>query len=148
MKPEFLLTVKGYQHYENQEPDMVELTTDAELTADGGVLYLSYRETELTGLVGTVTTFEIHPHSVILRRSGTLNSELHFMVGKTYESLYDMGHGALLVSVRTTEIDDRMTLNGGTLRVSYRISIEGLGSGRIVYAAEVRRKPEGGQQVL
>lgn len=139
MKPEFLLTVRGFQHYENQEPDMVELTTEAELTAEGGVLYLRYRETELTGLTGTVTTFEIHPHSVILRRSGRLSSELRFMVGKTWQSLYDMGHGALLVTVRTIEIDDRMTVNGGTLRVSYLISIEGLGSGRIVYALEAKR---------
>ena len=38
MKHEFLLTVHGYQHYENQTPDLVELTTEAELTAEGGVL--------------------------------------------------------------------------------------------------------------
>ena len=140
MKPKYLLTVMGYQHYENQEPDMVELTTEAELTAEGGVLYLRYNETELTGLRGTVTTFEVHPHYVILRRTGQLTSELKFMVGKTHQSLYDMGHGALLVTVRTIEIDDRLTLNGGTLRVSYLISIEGLGNGRIVYALEVRKK--------
>ncbi len=79
MKHEFLLTVHGYQHYENQTPDLVELTTEAELTAEGGVLYLRYNETELTGLVGTVTTFEIHPHRVVLRRSGTLVSEMEFM---------------------------------------------------------------------
>lgn len=140
MKHEFLLTVHGYQHYENQTPDLVELTTEAELTAEGGVLYLRYNETELTGLVGTVTTFEIHPHRVVLRRSGTLVSEMEFMVGKTHQSLYDMGHGTLLVTVRTTEIDDRMGLNGGTLRVCYNITIEGLGTGRVVYALEVRRK--------
>jgi len=62
------------------------------------------------------------------------------MVGKPHQSLYDMGHGALLGTVRTIEIDDRLTLNGGTLRVSYLISIEGLGNGRIVYALEVRKK--------
>lgn len=141
MRPEFLLTVRGTQYLPDRKPEVIELTTEAELTGSGGVLYLRYEESALTGLQGTTTLFELHPHRVLLRRIGAVTSELDFVVGKVHESLYDTGQGALLITIRTTEIEDNMTLEGGTLRVAYNISIEGVGMGRIEYRLEVRRKP-------
>ena len=141
MRPEFLLTVRGEQRYADREPEVIELTTEAELTGEGGVLRLSYRETELTGLQGTKTVFELYPHRVVLRRTGTVRSEMEFVVGKTHHSLYDTGEGALMITIRTILIEDRMTLEGGTLRVAYTISVEGLGSGTIEYKLHVRRRP-------
>ena len=140
MKPDFWLTVRGRQHYEGQEPEEIELTTEAELTDEGGVLWVSYPESPLTGLEGTVTTFEIRKDKVILRRRGAVSNEMEFSVGQVHKSLYDFGQGAFLVTVRTTAIEDRMTVTGGTLRVSYRVELEGLGSGDVEYLLEVREK--------
>lgn len=139
MKPDILLTIRGTQRYADQEPETIELTTEAELRHEGGVLFLRYPESALTGLEGTVTTFVLHPHRVLLKRTGSISNEMEFEVGKVHQSLYDTGHGALLVTVRTTAIEDEMTLDGGSLRVAYDISIEGLGMGTIEYLLHARR---------
>lgn len=139
MKPDFLLTVRGTQRYADHEPETIELTTEAEMQHKDGVLFLSYPESALTGLQGTVTTFALHPHRVVLKRVGTVNSEMVFELGRVHQSLYDTGHGALMITVRTTAIEDDMTLEGGSLLVAYDISIEGLGMGRIEYQLQARR---------
>ena len=139
MKPEFWLTVRGVQHYDGLEPDIVELSTEATLTNEDGVLFLSYEESALTGLEGTTTTFEIRPDKVILRRRGLLNNDIEFVAGKVHHSLYDLGHGTLMLTVRTTAIEDNMTVDGGTLKVAYNLNLENMGSGRIEYRLTVRR---------
>ena len=133
MPDKFWLTIQGTQRYEGQEPEQLELITEAEMTHNSGVITLSYAESELTGLKGTLTTFEIHPHKVILRRRGLVNNEMEFVQGSFHRSLYDMGEGALMITIHTTRIEDRMTLTGGSLRIAYDITVERLGTGTIEY---------------
>ena len=137
---DFMLDIKGVQQYHEQEPDVVELTTEASLTGEDGVLFLRYPESDLTGLKGTDTTFELHSDKVILRRTGAVSSEMIFVSGEVHQSLYNTEEGALLITVRTTAVEDEMTLSGGSLHVSYEITIEGLGTGRIEYWLTVRPK--------
>jgi len=137
---DFMLDIKGVQQYHEQEPDVVELTTEASLTGADGVLFLRYSESDLTGLKGTDTTFELHSDKVILRRTGAVSSEMIFVSGEVHQSLYNTEEGALLITVRTTAVEDEMTLSGGSLHVSYEITIEGLGMGRIEYWLTVRPK--------
>ena len=64
-----MISVRGEQYFDDVDPNATELMTEGTLeqTADG--LRISYQETELTGMEGTCTTFEIGPSRVILRRS-------------------------------------------------------------------------------
>ncbi|MBO4419990.1 MAG: DUF1934 domain-containing protein [Oscillospiraceae bacterium] len=137
---DFLLDVKGVQKYRDQEPDVIELTTEASLTGEEGVLFLQYAESDLTGLKGTDTIFELHRNKVVLRRIGAVSSEMVFASGEVHQSLYNTEEGALLITVHTTAVEDEMTLNGGSLHVSYDITIEGLGMGHIDYWLRVRPK--------
>lgn len=140
MACDFLLNVKGVQQYHDQEADVIELTTEASLTGENGVLFLRYAESDLTGLKGTDTVFELHRNMVVLRRTGAVTSEMIFIPGEVHQSLYNTEEGALLITVRTTAVEDEMTLAGGSLHVSYDITIEGLGMGRIDYWLSVRPK--------
>ena len=133
MKSEMRLQIRGTQRFEERDPETIELTTDAVMEEREGVLFLSYPESELTGLEGTLTTFEIRLDRVILRRRGTVNQEMEFVEGKTHHSLYRIPEGALMVTVRTTSLEDKMTLAGGSLRVVYRIELESTAAGEIEY---------------
>lgn len=148
MACDFLLHVKGMQRYIDQEPDTIELTTEADLQGEEGVLFLRYAESELTGLAGTTTVFEIRRDRVILRRTGSVTSEMVFVRGNIHESLYNTPEGALMITIRTTAIDDEMTLEGGNLHVAYDITIEGLGMGKIDYWLTVRPKTADGEGEL
>lgn len=128
-----VVRIRGTQRYEGQDPDTIELTTDGTLYEQDGAVFLSYAESELTGLEGTVTAFELREDRVRLVRTGKVSSVMEFAVGQVDESLYDTGMGALLVTIRTLSIDNHMDVHGGNLRVCYQISIEGFGTGQIEY---------------
>ena len=53
-----LLTIRSEQHFEDMEPDSIELMTEGALTpTEEGGLILSYQESALTGMEGATTTF-------------------------------------------------------------------------------------------
>ena len=137
MKREVLIRLRGTQNYESQAPDTIELTTEGTLTRDEGRLILSYKETALTGLEGTVTSFEVQNDRVVLRRTGTVSSKMEFSVGEVHKSLYETPMGALLVTVSATKVENNLGDDGGNLTVAYAITIEDLGMGTIEYHLEV-----------
>ena len=70
-----IISVIGSQKYDGQTTEKVELVTDGTLTCHGDGKYsVSYAESEMTGLEGTVTTFDVEPHCITLTRTGALNS--------------------------------------------------------------------------
>lgn len=140
MEKEVLLTITGTQHFQDEEPETTKLVTEGILRCADGAVELSYEETELTGLTGTQTTFRIEGARVVLTRTGALESRMVFAVGQEDHSLYDIGYGALMIAVRAESIRSDMNENGGTLQVSYAISIEEETAGMIEYLIEVRPK--------
>ena len=74
-----IISIKGTQSYEQQEDDVIELVTEGRLEReDEGHFTLSYQESEVTGLEGTLTTFQIEPERITLMRLGGVNSEMVF----------------------------------------------------------------------
>ena len=57
MKQAVVLSIRGRQSYDGQEPDVIELVTDGTMAFVDGGWDISYEETELTGMAGVTTTF-------------------------------------------------------------------------------------------
>lgn len=138
MEKKVLLTIISSQSFQNQAPEVTELVTEGRYEQDGEIIRLSYVESELTGLEGTVTTFTVEKSGITLSRKGELQSEIHFVVGKEDRSLYDMGFGALMITVRTEQIESDLTEDGGSLSVTYGIGIEEQTAGNIRYLIRVQ----------
>ena len=96
-----LLFIRGEQYFDDVDPDATELTTEGtlELTEEG--LLLTYQETALTGMEGTTTTFEVSGSQVILRRVGSVNSQMVFEEGRQHTSLYETPYGELFSVLST-----------------------------------------------
>ena len=45
-----LLTIDGTQRFHGEEPETTKLVTDGTLRTEDGALFLSYAESELTGM--------------------------------------------------------------------------------------------------
>ena len=133
-----LLSICGKQSYMGQEPDVIELVTEGVLSKKDDVWTLSYQETELTGMEGVTTTFEIKPDEVILKRTGKLNSQMVFREGVRHDSLYQMEFGALMLSVCATHIRWELSEDGGVMDLVYGIEIEQSNAGEITYHLEIR----------
>ena len=56
-----MLTIRGEQRYQGQEPEAVELVTEGEMEATSEGWRICYQESDLTGLQGATTTFEVRP---------------------------------------------------------------------------------------
>ena len=135
-----VLSIRGTQKYPDQEPEIIELVTEGTMEFVDGGWDITYEESALTGLEGTSTTFRVEPGQVILTRTGKLNSRMVFQKGVPHESLYQMEFGALMITVEATFLYFDIIPEGGTIDLSYAISIENTEAGVIDYHLDIRAK--------
>jgi uncharacterized beta-barrel protein YwiB (DUF1934 family) len=128
-----VLSVRGVQRYEDQEPEIIELTTEGTMERQKEVWVLSYEESDLTGLAGVTTAFRVGPRGVVLKRTGKLQNQMIFMEGRRHESLYQLDIGALMIAVRATSVKSALTDQGGTVDIYYNIEIEDTAMGSMEY---------------
>ena len=134
-----LLFIRGEQYFDDVDPDATELMTEGtlELTEDG--LRLVYEETALTGM-GPTTTFEVSGPQVILRRVGSVNSQMVFEEGRQHTSLYETPYGELSVDIQTSALRHNLSERGGLLEIKYSIAVEHTVTGRNSFKIRVKRK--------
>ena len=128
-----VLSVRGVQRYEDQEPEIIELPTEGTMERQKEVWVLSYEESDLTGLAGVTTAFRVGPRGVVLKRTGKLQNQMIFMEGRRHESLYQIDIGALMIAVRATSVKSDLTEQGGTVDIVYNIEIEDTAMGTMEY---------------
>ena len=135
-----IISIKGTQSYEQQEDDVIELVTEGRLEReDEGHFTLSYQESEVTGLEGTLTTFQIEPERITLMRLGGVNSEMVFELGRRHLSMYDTPYGALAIGVNTRELSAALYERGGRIRIVYDIELDHALAGRNTFDIQIRQ---------
>ena len=140
MKRNAVLSIRGKQSYEEQEPEVIELVTEGTMEFTNGGWDISYEESALTGLEGVTTTFRVEPGKIILTRTGRLNSQMVFQQGTVHDSLYQMEFGTLMLSVEAKFMYFDIVPDGGSIDLVYSISIENTQAGEIDYHLDIRAK--------
>ena len=140
MKQVVVLSIRGSQRYEDQEPEIIELVTEGTMEFTNGGWDIAYEETALTGLEGVTTIFRVEPDKVTLTRKGALNSQMVFQQGVPHDSLYQMPFCALLLTVNATSVFYDIVPDGGVIDLSYNINIENTQAGVIDYHLDIRAK--------
>ncbi len=134
------LSIRGQQSYAGQDPDVIELVTEGTLEDIEDGWKLCYEESDLTGLAGVSTTFQVQGKSVTLIRSGKLNSQIVFQEGVPHDSLYEMEFGALMLTVCAIQVKTDLTDAGGTIDLKYSIEVEQNAAGMIDYHLDIKAK--------
>ena len=137
MKQKVMLHICGKQHYEGQDPDVIELVTAGTMEKCDDGWEICYEESEMTGLAGVTTIFRREKGKVTLSRKGKLQSQMVFQEGMTHDSLYQSEFGALLISVCAKKITADLSENGGTVELCYTISVEYSATGTVEYCLQV-----------
>ena len=135
-----MLSIRGEQYFDGIDPDATELMTEGSMVLTGDGMVLSYEETELTGMEGTTTTFEVKGPQVILTRTGTVNSQMVFEEGRQHTSLYETPFGELTVDIQTSTLKHNLTQRGGVMEIKYSIAVEHTVTGRNCFKIRVRPK--------
>ncbi len=123
MKKDVIISICGLQQAEGETADPITLVTAGRYYRKNGHYYITYEETELTGLEGTRTTLRVAPDHVKLIRTGQYPSELLFELGKRHLSLYHTDFGDLSIVVSTQNIHNTLTDDGGELDVKYAVEV-------------------------
>ncbi len=135
-----IISVRGEQYFDGCDPDGTELTTEGTLRPLPDGLLLRYEESALTGMEGTVTTFELRGEKVILTRAGKVNSQMIFEEGRQHTSLYETPMGELSVDILTSFLRHSLTGRGGLLEIRYSIAVDHTATGKNAFKIRVRPK--------
>ena len=143
MDKEVVISIKGIQKYEGALPDVIELVTAGRLAREGDSYMLSYQESELTGLEGTLTTIQVDGEQVTLLRMGEFNSQLVFQEGRRHLSVYNTPYGAMSVGVHTRHLLAQLSDQGGDIEVDYSIEVDHALAGRNIFRINVKEAERG-----
>ena len=135
-----LLTIRGEQYFDDVDPDETKLMTDGTMEVTEAGYLLTYQESELTGMEGTTTTFEVVGNRVTLKRSGSVNSQMIFEEGKQHTSLYETPFGELPVDIQTSSLRHTLSERGGVMEIKYSIAVAHTVTGRNCFKIQVKRK--------
>ena len=143
-----LISIRGDQNFEETGADTTELVTEGRLCARPYGYDLVYNESELTGMEGTRTTFQVREKArggegqVVLLRSGQINSQMIFETGRKHYSLYETPYGTMTVDISTSRVDTDMGDSGGKIEIDYAIEIEHRVTGESKFRISVRALPQ------
>ena len=141
MDKSFIISIRVTQTLDDNPPETVELITEGRLIDCGEEGYtLTYQESELTGLEGTLTTFQIERDRVTLLRVGEVNSQMVFEEGRRHLSMYDTPYGALSVGINTRKMRAELDARGGNIEIDYAIEIDHALAGQNLFRIHVREK--------
>ena len=147
MEKEVVISIRGMQKYEGTPPDVVELVTEGRLAREGDSYTLSYQESEITGLGGTLTTIQVEGEQVTLMRVGEYNSQMVFQEGRRHLSMYNTPYGAMTIGVNTRHLLAQLTDQGGDIEVDYAIEVDHAMTGRSIFRINVK-EAQGGTRSL
>ena len=141
MENNVIISIQGKQSFQAQEDDTIELVTEGCLEPDGDEGYtLTYQESQLTGLEGTLTTFQVEPDCITLMRVGEVNSQMVFQPGRRHFSMYETPYGALSVGINTKKMHAVLDERGGEIEIDYAIEIDHAVAGENMFHIDVREK--------
>ena len=144
MDKSVIISIKGTQTYEDAEPETIELVTEGRLMDCGDEGYtFSYQESELTGLEGTLTTFQIEPERVTLLRVGEYTSQMVFQEGRRHMSMYNTPYGTMSIGVNTRHLTAQVGESGGDIEIDYAIEIDHTVAGRNVFQIKIKEAAPG-----
>lgn len=123
MKKNAIISVKSISELDKK--DIIEVVTPGEFIAVDGMFKAIYKETELSGMKGTITTINIFEEEFILERTGTTNTKMEFELDKTAISLYNTPYGVMDLQIHTQELDIKVNEEGGDIRAKYEMGFSG-----------------------
>lgn len=136
-----IISIRGKQTFQGAPDEPVELITEGLLRREGEGYALSYQESEVTGMAGTLTTFQIEPQRITLLRVGQYNSEMVFQAGRRHLSLYETPYGSLSMGIDTRRLRAALSEKGGSIEIDYNIEIDHQLAGSHAFRIRVRQKP-------
>ena len=129
MNKNVIISVTGTQTIVSQDPNILELVTEGRYYKKGDAYYITYKESEVTGMDGTTTTLKVADGKVTLMRFGSVNSQFIFERGQKHISYYDTLQGAFTIGILANEVSINVDDSGGEILIGYDLEVDNNKSG-------------------
>ncbi|MDV3428737.1 MAG: DUF1934 domain-containing protein [Bacillota bacterium] len=123
MNKKALISVKSIQDEKNDE--IIEVVTPGDFYNDNEKYYVEYDETEISGMEGTKTIFEIDPGKFTLIRNGTTATKMEFEDKSENFVMYNTPYGMIEMKIMTQELSINVNDNGGDVKIKYDMVLPG-----------------------
>ena len=137
-----MISIKGLPALMDNEQESFELMTDGEYSQEDGISTFSYVESELTGLNGLMTTFNVEPDRVILRRGDGFSGDMIFSEKQKHHFLYDTPFGSIMMGIDTHSIKKDLEDDGGSLEIRYDIEVDNVSVSQNLFRIDIRSYPQ------
>lgn len=119
-----IIDIKGTQNVNGSE-DTVELTTVGRMNIMGAKTYLRYDDSSSSGeeSVSCMIKIDHDDDSVIMQRSGKLNSRMYIKKGQRHICHYDTSEGPLTMGIFGENVKSDIDESGGNIFMSYTIDV-------------------------
>ena len=115
-------TVRLTDHQiEDGEKQSVEIITQGVYEWRAGGYSLRFEELFDEGISSETTVSSCGPGCVTVVHRGDITTELTVELGKRHHCHYATPYGEMMLGIDAMELEDRLTENGGTLRMVYSI---------------------------
>lgn len=99
------LHTKAVQTDKSGEKSEIEFFVEGSYAEKNGNIYITYKESELSGMEGTTTTLKITSNSLSIIRFGTYNSKLEFRRDEKTLTNYQTPYGNMAMTINTGLLD-------------------------------------------
>lgn len=120
---EVLIEIKGTQILPDGEPDTTTFTTTGSLETGEKGFSLYYKESEMIGADNVTTQIEICADTVILTRSGGMESQLTIEKGRRHTCLYNTPQGDFVIGIFGESLMTEQSKTEGKIYMSYTIDV-------------------------
>ena len=138
MTKDVIISISGNQDDGAPGGERVTLVTDGRYYKRKDKHYITYDESEITGLLDTKTTIRVDENSATVTRTGLYKSQLIFEKNKRHYSFYQTEYGGVTVSISTSGIDFRVLKDSLHLDVAYSVEVEHMHTGDNNLIVDVR----------
>lgn len=120
---------------EPDDEEQLEFVTEGKYYSEDGYVFLTYDESEFTGMDGCTTSLMIKDNEILMKRCGDavpMDTEIRFEKGKRFNGLYGTPFGAVEMEVLTNDVINTISREEprGSVDIDYHISLKGLSEGR------------------
>ncbi len=106
---------------EGKRSDM-EFFVEGSYIQKGNTKYITYKETEISGMEGTITTIKINSDCLSIIRFGSITSKLEFVREEVTSSIYSTPYGQLDISIDTKLLEININECGkSTIELKYTL---------------------------
>lgn len=106
------------------EVTQMDVIADARYAYRNGKYYIMYEESGLSEMRGCITTVKVEEDGrVWVKRSGALDTNMCYEVGRTHSCVYEFYFGSITMETHATQIDVALTPEGGQIDMRYRLDM-------------------------